>query len=313
MTEFTQEVIKKYQTRKTRKQKNAFTEYLTGVCKRLGYDPRIEKGQLGAKNIVVGDVDSAKVIYTAHYDTAPVLPFPNLITPKNMLIYILYILALSVAAVGIVFFVVGFGFGLLTAAIETESLALRLIIKLVPRFLLIGLLLLMLLGPANKHTVNDNTSGVVTLIEIMNALPEEKRNQTCFVFFDLEEMGLFGSMGFYSKHKKELKQKLVINFDCVSDGSNMLFATSKKSRIHADAMKRAFASNESVCCEIAEKFVFYPSDNISFPMGVGVAAMTKSKFGFLYLGRIHTKRDIIFRAKNIEFLTAGAVRLIDLM
>lgn len=312
MTKFTREIIEKYQVRKTKKQKNAFIEYLQGVCKKLGYEPRIENGQVGARNIVVGDVDSAKVIYTAHYDTAPVLPFPNLITPKNMFIYILYVLALLVASFAI-FFAIGFIVGFAASYIPTDNLTLKLIIKLVPRFIYVGILVLMLCGPANKHTVNDNTSGVVTLLEIMNALPEEKRSQVCFVFFDLEEMGLFGSQGFYSKHKKALKQKLVINFDCVSDGRNMLFATSKKSRVHTNAMKQAFASTESVDCEIAEKFVFYPSDNMSVPMGVGVAALNKSKHGILYLGRIHTKRDIIFRAENIEFLTDGAVKLVDLM
>ncbi len=313
MTQFTEEIIENYQVRKTKKQKNRFIGYMQGVCKALGYEMGLEGGQLGARNIVVGNPETAKVVYTAHYDTAPVLPFPNLLTPKNMLIYILYVLAIAVAA-GVIFFAAGVGIGMLTDAIEVEGLALRLVIKLLPRIVLIGLLLLMLFGPANKHTVNDNTSGVVTLIEIMNALPEEKRSSVCFVFFDLEEVGLFGSQGFYAKHKKALKDKLVINFDCVSDGSNMLFATSKKSRIHAGIMKQAFPSTESVNCEIAEKFVFYPSDNMSFPLGVGVAAFNKTKRrGILYVGRIHTKRDIIFRKENIEFLTIGAVKLADMI
>lgn len=312
MTEFTKEIIEKFQVRKTKKQKSAFIEYLQGVCKKLGYESRIEKGQLGARNVVIGDPETAKVVYTAHYDTAPALPFPNFLTPKNILLYILYMLAILVASFAI-FFAIGFTVGLAASYISTDNLTLKLIVKLLPRFIYIGILLLMLFGPANKHTVNDNTSGVVTLIEIMNALPEEKRSQVCFVFFDLEEMGLFGSQGFYAKHKKALKSKLVLNFDCVSDGRNMLFATKKQTRAFASVLNNAFSSNEEIDCEVADGFVFYPSDNMSFPLGIGVAAFNKTKGGILYVGRIHTKRDIIFRSENIVFLTEGSVNLVDLI
>ena len=62
----------------------------------------------------------------------------------------------------------------------------------------------MFVGKANKHTANDNTSGVLTLIE---ALHEDELKDVCCVFFDHEEVGLFGSRFFYKKHKEELRIK----------------------------------------------------------------------------------------------------------
>ena len=90
MTESTAKVFEKYQVRKTKKQKNAFIEYISSLSTKNGYSTHVEKGILGARNIIVGDPEKAKVIYTAHYDTCARLPLPNFITPKSFLIYLLY-------------------------------------------------------------------------------------------------------------------------------------------------------------------------------------------------------------------------------
>ena len=78
-------------------------------------------------------------------------------------------------------------------------------------------------GPASRHTANDNTSGVITLLETALAMPEADREEVCFVFFDNEEKGLFGSAAFTKAHKKAKKETLNINFDCVSDGDFIQF------------------------------------------------------------------------------------------
>ena len=63
---------------------------------RYGYDFKVEKGAFGARNIVIGDPEAAKVLYTAHYDTCARMPFPNFITPKCLPIYLLYQILLTV-------------------------------------------------------------------------------------------------------------------------------------------------------------------------------------------------------------------------
>ena len=169
----------------------------------------------------------------------------------------------------------------------------------------------MMIGPANKHTANDNTSGVTTLLDLMMAMPAELRSEAAFIFFDLEEPGLLGSSGYASKHSKSMKDKWIVNFDCVSDGDTMLFAVSRKARGLVPSLEKVFVPNEHVpTVDIAAKGVFYPSDQANFPRGVGVAALKKTKNGnILYMNRIHTSKDTVYREENIAFLVDGAVRL----
>lgn len=304
MTETTKEVLEKYQVRKTKKQKRAFAAYVEDLAGRYGYSFRREKGVFGAENLVVGDPDGARVVYTAHYDTAPVLPFPNFITPKNFFVYLLYQLALTVAILAVMA-VIGFLCGVGGALLKLDGS----IIGHVTRILWLILLLLLLAGPANRHTANDNTSGVTLLLDMMRDLPSEQREGVAFVFFDLEEAGLFGSASFARTHKKEMKDRLLLNFDCVSDGDHFLFALRKGARRHRVAIERAFAPRDGYRVEVAEKGVFYPSDQLHFPAGVGVAALRATRRGLLYMNRIHTSRDTVYREENLEFLKNGAIAL----
>ncbi|MBQ1962836.1 MAG: hypothetical protein II369_01810, partial [Clostridia bacterium] len=116
MNEFTREIFASHQIRKTKKQKTAFLDYLRNFAELRGYSFKVEKGSLGARNVVIGNPDHARVIYTAHYDTCPVLPFPNFITPKSIGIYLLYQIAILLPIFAIFFgfsFLAGLGFGTL--------------------------------------------------------------------------------------------------------------------------------------------------------------------------------------------------------
>ncbi len=311
MTESASTVFEKYQVRKTKKQKNAFIEYLSELANKNGYSVRVEKGMLGAKNIIVGEPEKAKVIYTAHYDTCARLPLPNFITPKCFLIYLLYQILLVAVIFLLPLFIVGFTLGALASLIGADEFILALA-PIISYVMLIALIFLIAVGPANKRTANDNTSGVTTLINIMLKMPVEKRGNAAYVFFDLEEAGLFGSAGYASKHKKELKNVLLLNFDCVSDGEHMIFALRKGAKKYEGALRAAFADTPDVKVEILSKGVFYPSDQINFPAGVGVASLKRSRlFGILYMNRIHTRRDVIYREENISFLVNGAIRLTE--
>lgn len=304
MTETTQTIFEKYQIRKNAKQKTAFIDYVKHFANEWGYSARVEKGMLGARNIVIGDPAKAKVIYTAHYDTCPVLPFPNFITPKCIALYLLYqvgvifgifaVMALCIGVLGVLAVALNLGADITFWATEIAYFV---------------LLFLFFAGPANKHTANDNTSGVTLLIDIMRELHEEDRDSVAFVFFDLEEMGLFGSMSFARKHKAEMRNKLLLNFDCVSDGENMLFALRKNAKKYRAAIETAFEAKDGFKVDVADKGVFYPSDQMQFPCGVGVASLRSTKGGLLYMNRIHTPRDVIYREENIIFLKNGAIQL----
>lgn len=312
MTETTRELFEHHQVRKTKRQKTSFIDYALQTARDWGYEARIEKGAFGVRNIVIGDPDTAKVLCTAHYDTCVWLPFPNFITPKNFFIYLLY----QFFIVG-VFFAAAFGLVLavgVTLSFLPIAEELRyIIITFLPQVISLGLLLLFFCGPANKHTANDNTSGVTTVLDVMQALPQEQRSKVAFVLFDLEEAGLLGSSSFASRHRDVKNRTLVLNFDCVSDGTTMLFALKKTTKQYAPLLERAFVPTPELDVQITAN-AFYPSDNSSFRGGVGVAALKRSQhFGILYMDRIHTSRDVIYREENIRFLTAGTIRLAQML
>ena len=312
MTETTKEIFETYQVRKSKKQKTAFIEYVKQITASYGYDLKIEKGSFGARNIVIGDPDTAKVLYTAHYDTCPRLPFPNFITPKNFLVYLLYQIFILVFFFAL-FFLLMVALAFLVSILPLAEDTAYTLMLFLPQLLWIALVFLMMCGPANKNTANDNTSGVTTVLDIMKELPWDQREKVAFVLFDLEEAGLLGSSSFASKHKAIKENTLVLNFDCVSDGETMLFALKKTTQKYAELLEKAFISTPDIAVDIAKK-AFYPSDNSSFKGGIGVAALKKSKFlKTLYMDRIHTKKDVIYREENIRFLTDGAIKLAQLL
>ena len=308
MTRTTNEIFAKYQVRKTKKQKTAFIDYVKQIAECYGYDFTVEKGAFGVRNIVIGNPDTAKILYTAHYDTCARLPFPNFITPKNFLVYLLY----QFFIVGIFFaltFGLGFAIGFVLSFIPMSDDVVNVMISFIPTVIYFALFYLLLGGPANKNTANDNTSGVTTILVIMEKLPQDQKSKVAFVLFDLEEVGLLGSSSFASKHEAVKNNTLLINFDCVSDGQTMLFALKGTTKKYAELLEQAFVSTPTVAVDITGN-AFYPSDNACFKGGIGVAALKKSKFfGTLYMDRIHTKKDVIYREENVQFLTNGAIKL----
>ena len=308
MSYYSDIILEKYQVRRGKKKKIAFIDFVKDEASKCGYDVNVEKGSLGARNIVIGHPEKAKVVYTAHYDTCAWLPFPNFITPKNIGIYLLYQLVVTVAV-----FAIAFGAAvLIDKLIATEDKALSgLIFFWSFEIIVFGILGLIIAGPANKHTANDNTSGVMTLLTLMKKLPEEMREKCAFVFFDLEEMGMVGSAAFAKQHIDVSKNTLLLNFDCVSDGDNFILTLPKKAHDMENTLKSAFESDK-FNVEILKKGYIYPSDQMRFKKGVGIAALKRFKdTKILYMDRIHTSRDTVYQEENIEFLSDAAVKLVE--
>ncbi len=313
MTETTQKVFERYEVRKTKAQKAGFADYVRSVAEQHGYAFSVEGGSSGARNLVVGDVKTARAVYTAHYDTCATMPFPNFITPKNFLIYLLY----QIVTVFVVYAPVFAAVYLTDLLCVKNAVSENVRVVLAEAVLFAGMFLALWLitaGPANKHTANDNTSGVTTLLDLMCSLPEEHKGKVAFIFFDLEERGLRGSKMYFAKHKSVMKDKLLLNFDCVSEGEYILLALKKGAQRYLPLMERAFVSDGTYEVDLATRGVFYPSDQASFPCGVGVAALKRSKGGkLLYMDRIHTKRDTVYNEKNIEFLVRCTLRLTEIL
>lgn len=299
------DVLSAFPVRKSKRQKQAFRDAVQSYVKGQGYDSTVEKGSFGARSIVIGDPEKAKYLITAHYDTCARLPIPNLITPCNFWPFMAYQILLVVVIMAAAF-IPGVLIGIVTG---NAPLGGAISYALVWIFLI-----LMMIGPANPSNVNDNTSGVVTLLEIVRSMPENQRHKVCFVLFDLEEAGLVGSASYRKTHKKASDHQLVLNLDCVGDGDRILLFPTKK--LNKDRKK---LTSLYKCCgyfgkksvTIREKgFSIYPSDHANFPYGIGICALRPSKFG-LYIGKIHTPKDTVLDKTNVNILRAGLITLIS--
>ena len=208
------DVLTQFPVRYTKAQKQLFRAAVQAYAEQQGYAVRIEKGGFGTRNLVIGDPEQAKYVITAHYDTSANMVFPNLVTPFNPVLFVLYqlfiavILMLGAALGGLLIGIAIFVVGLLWAPEESGLIVVvtAMLVCLLSFFLLSFLFgILMFFGPANKHNANDNTSGVVTLLETIRTFPENQRNKVCFVLFDLDQKGLWGAKSYRSAHKEALE------------------------------------------------------------------------------------------------------------
>lgn len=305
MIENPMDVLKLFPVRKNKKQKQAFRDAVQSYAEGLGYSVSVEKGSFGAHNVVIGNPETAKYLITAHYDTPACMVVPNLITPCNVWTFIAYQLAVTV----LVFAVASVPI-LVLKWLGVDSAILSLV-WLMTLYVLLGL---MMFGPANRSNANDNTSGVVTVLETAKALPAEYRDRVCFVLFDLEEAGLVGSAAYAKAHKKEVKDQIILNCDCVGDGDTLMMFPMKKVKKDEKLMENLRAiciSAEEKSLSIREKgFAYYPSDQKNFPNGVGIAAFRRSKWAGLYCDKIHTSKDTVLDENNVSFLRDKLIELI---
>ena len=294
MTNLVETLTASHLVRKTRAQKTAFSAWLSDELSSMGYKVKSEKGGI-ATNIIVGDPETAEILLSAHYDTPAVLFVPNFLSPGNLPLFIFYqfvLSALIIAAGALAAWLVSFFAGFMWS---------------VTAFYLVMLLLLlsMMIGPANKRTYNDNTSGVATLLSIAAALPKESRDKVCFLFFDFEELGMIGARAFAKRHP-DAAEKLLFNFDCVGDGNHMLFILPRKIRVDSafvEKLSSFFPLTDDLRFSVPKGLMIFPSDQVCFPRGAAVAAFHRLPMVGYYVGRIHTPRDTVMIARNIDILT----------
>lgn len=301
------DLLQNYPVRKTSAQKNAFIEYLADI---YGERMRVEESGklLKSRNIVIGNPDTASVVYGAHYDTCARLPFPNFITPKNFVIFLLYQIVIGLAMV-LPVLLIDILFTSLFVWLDLPDGIDLLLSELVLFAGIAVIYLLMTKGPANRQNANDNTSGVVTVLTLADRLAD--RNDVCFVLFDNEEAGLFGSAAFAKAHKTVRDRTLLVNFDCVSDGDWLLILSSKPARQtvsygdFCESVRRRCASTDKIPLFATSTNAIYPSDQMNFKKFIAVAALKKTKTPLVgyYMDRIHTPKDTVFEDENIAVLT----------
>ena len=93
--DFLNYIYNKYPIRRTEQQKEEFREYIIETAKRLKYPVIVEKLKDKHNNIIIGDIDNAKIIFTAHYDTPAASIFPNIMLPRRPGLSFLYNLTMN--------------------------------------------------------------------------------------------------------------------------------------------------------------------------------------------------------------------------
>ena len=290
-------INEKFPIRRSDKQKEAFRKWVTAEMTAMGYRARVEENDKGKHhNVIAGNPESAEMTITAHYDTPACTGIPNLMIPRNWAVYYLYqILVIG----GMILIALAAGL-LIGAALQDQ------------RGLLLGyfgvymaLMLLMLYGPANKHNVNDNTSGVAAVLEAMKRIPEENRSKVAFILFDNEEKGCRGSKAYAREHLQVQHTKLVVNLDCVGVGEHFIVSSPRLARNldGYELLERVMSEDKARTAHFFSSVTTRGnSDYRSFKCGVGVSAYRMvSGVGF-YTGAIHTARDTQADQGNIEYL-----------
>ena len=303
MKDYLNIVNEEYPIRRDEQEKKAFQEFVLQELSDTKYNVSVKKMDKEHNNIIIGNIEKAKVIFSAHYDTPATSLYPNLIMPRRPILTHLYHFAFPII-MAILSLVVASVLKLLMGASEIVFLILYLNIYFMT-------FLLVTQGFKNKHNKNDNTSGVACVLALAK---NNYKEEVSFVLFDNEEKGLLGSKAFNKAYKDVMKDKLLINFDCVGLGKNVLLISKKDACAHSlySILKDTVKDNEEYNVK------FYPingsagnSDYKSFKCGIGVMVCEEKKGIGYYTSKIHTNKDEVADVENIEFLVEELNKFIE--
>lgn len=295
---FIQTLNEMFPIRRSKAQKEAFRTWAAARAEEMGYAARTERNG-SHQNLVVGDPETACVIFTAHYDTPAASFLPNLMTPRNLPFFWAY----QVLQVGVLV-LLGMAVGIPLAAVTGEDY----LGFLAGYAVYMGCLGLLIFGPANKHNVNDNTSGVAAILETMARIPAAQRGKAAFVLFDNEEKGCLGSKAYAKAHPAVKEKGCLVNLDCVGDGEHILFLARKANR----SLPQYETLVAGLSAQAGRELHVFPmegsvfnSDQKHFKASAAVCACRKDRHIGYCCDRIHTGRDTVCEQVNLDFLAEG--------
>jgi hypothetical protein len=313
MTEASKKILFEFQVRRTNQQKENFRTYMRSVFQdKYQYnDDPIKIGKKEHSNIIIGDIEKADIILTAHYDTPRIMPpLIRHCIIKNKLLKCLF--SIYKIIILLLYIPIPFIFALKLCSIIGLQFEVSFVLALLfPLFLYLYVLLFL---PTNKSNYNDNTSGIITLLETAMYIPVEYRSNVAFILFDNEEKGLRGAKAFKKKNPEISDNKIFVNYDCVAVGSNIILSIKKD--VYSDNELNSILTNSFIT---NNNFTFYLNQYTQFKMGsdykvfrksVGIVALKKNKVGVLYLNNLHSRKDINFDINNIDVLVDSNINLI---
>ncbi len=301
-----EQIAELYPVRRSQAQKKAFRNWVMGEIAELGWKAKLEQNDKGRQqNIVIGDPEHAEVIFTAHYDTPANVLLPDIQIPRNYPVYLLHQIGI-IGGMLLLSFIAGAAAGLATKNGDVMILGFF--------GVFLALMLVQLYGPANRHNVNDNTSGVAALLEMMARIPEESRSKAAFILFDNMEKGRKGSKAYARDHLEVQHTRFVVNLDSVGVGETFVAAASSL----ATRMPQYTALEKALMAQQERQVQLYSSvttrgnsDHRSFKCGVGITAYRHVSGIGLYLGDLHTPRDTEADQGNIDCLAKALAAFVE--
>lgn len=263
----------KYTNRFSPWRKQKFRNAIKAELEFHGYDVIVEK-KLFSTNLYFGNINSQYVL-TAHYDTATNMaifyPFMKLFGARvGQFIAILPIVL-------VVLFAPAYYLQFVTCVVL---------------LIFIGLLI------PNRYNYNDNSSGVLTILE--HAIANKDSKDYYYALTDNEEKGLFGAKALHNFLKKNNRLGYIknINIDCVGTGNDFLLATTGPSVF----FNQAYAS----CSEYLDirkvQSKLLASDHFVFgKQGIMITKVNQAKYtNDIYIPHLHTNRDKVIDYANID-------------
>ena len=284
-------IINNYGVRFFPKQKKRFREFIGDELENLGFQWEVIDG-----NIVVGNVEEADYIITAHYDTPGIMP-------QWMNYIIKYFGHTRQVSFTILLVAMFFTFSYFRLHIINNILFLWMLFIFIP----------------NKNNYNDNTSGILTLLNIayeMSIDPKEwyLKEKVALVFFNNEEWGLLGSAAmrkYWKKSKISLEEKNIINVDCVGNGDMVMLTHGEETSLVESLYDVLKNSSKEI---IKYKYKVIPlSDEYTFKDGniTGVIFCNRTRVpGGYYIPLVHSPKDKVLKLENIYWLTEEILKIV---
>lgn len=286
-----------YQKRKTLAEKRAFRDYIQKQARDLGLRTNIYPETKACKNVIVGDLKSAEYVICAHYDTAPrFLP----VIERNYTYCHKFLEIISL--------ILGTGLLVLFYFLNLLWLGIVAFVSGIILFLRIN----GTLSQSRKYSYNDNTSGIITVLNLMDSY-KDFNQRVAYVFLDNKEKGLIGSKAL---SKMMQAQKMIVQkedkkfvfLDCVGIGKDFTISWYRETKF-VDRLKDLFNEKcgDKYSITLKEDSKVDVNDYMSFKR-FDHASITcyknekKKKKKFLYKN-IKPVNDREIDLKNIEFLT----------
>lgn len=269
MNRFVQRLAQEFPLRRKDKEKAEVRSWLLHQLREMGYDAQLQSAR-DATNVVAGDVEKAKLLITAHYDTGLRDLLPPFISPTRPVTQLLYQMLTPLLTL--------VGSFLLSFAI---SFPLNRPGLMLPLFLLLlaACLLYLRFGPSETESgICDNASGVAALLETAASITPRYRSEIAIAFLDGGAMNGKGARALQKAHPC-VREKSVICVDCVASGDELLLLSNKGARWDGellDALNASFENTDKkTVFNKTDGLVYFPGDARVFKNAVTVCAVER--------------------------------------